>query len=116
MGDFTQGLIGLLPGRDWSTIARKGLKGAEGCGLPIAGMGDEWNHLRLSCLMPLQCLLHLMVTSVGGQKIFADEQEDNISLIYLFVALLLVRSSCQQLAAIPGGQQSFTLQEAQMFL
>src|SRR5436190_4361177 len=100
MSDLAQRLIGVIPGGDWATIARKGLKDAKGGGLPIIGMGDDWDYLRLPGLVTLQCSLHLMVAGIGGEKIFADEQEDDISLIELLVALSLIGSSCQQFAAI----------------
>ena len=80
------GLIDLRPAFNRFAIGRNGVQGGEGLIGPIASAHDEGHHPGLSLRLAFHGPRHFLITGViGGEKITAHQQDNNVGGIQVVI-------------------------------
>src|SRR5215813_334406 len=96
-------LILIAPTRNRFSSGWQSLQMRKGGIFPVNRTHDNGNHACLACLVLLERLLYFsLITVVGGEKVWTDEQQDKERGAQVRVQFLLPVTSLD-LALVPGG-------------
>ena len=99
-----KGIVMRGPTGDSLAIYRENLEFGEGRSLPVGGTQDDGQDTRLVGIMPCDRLRHLKtVTEIGGHEVSADQQQNDVIGVQVFVDLWLPFAPGTDIPIIPGG-------------
>jgi hypothetical protein len=117
-GHVGEGFVPVGPVSNRPRVLRQRLKLAEGGALPVVAVTeDDRDDARLTRLVPLHRSRHFdVVAVVGGEKIGADEQEDDVGRLQVLVYLLVPFLAGVNAAVAPVTNHAVTPEHDQVSL
>src|SRR6266508_988980 len=108
--------VRIIPISDGPGIFRKGLQLAERRGGPVALADDDGNYARFPFRVTLHRPIQLnVVTIIGGEKVGADQQEDDFGRFEVVVNSVLPIRPCADIAVVPSCDDALALQQPKVF-